>query len=347
MKKYLLVLTVIFAAWSCSGDDDGGTPPPPPSGNPSVVINEVAYLGDEVELFNNGNVNVDLSSYFLCLGPGTYRRIGDLQLQGNANLAPGEYLVITYAMPRAEGGLGLYRNNSDFADPDTLADFVQWGVDGSPRENVAVAAGIWTAGEFVEVVSDADNSIAFDGNGNAASDWAETTTPTLGAANSVTPPVRSVVINEVEYLVDDQIELYNSGDTPVDLTDYWLCFGPGAYFRIGDPAMTDIISGNISLAPGEFLVVSAVNLDAPDAAGAIGLYINDSNFADSSTIRDFVQWGAAGNARESVAVDAGIWDAGGFVPNVAVGSSIAYDGTGDTSADWSEDTTPTLGSGNN
>ena len=34
------------------------------------------------------------------------------------------------------------------------------------------------------------------------------------------------------------------------------------------------------------------------------------------------------------------------MPNVASGSSIAYDGEGFTSDDWAEDTTPTLGSGN-
>ncbi|MEM9001531.1 MAG: hypothetical protein AAGB24_14810, partial [Bacteroidota bacterium] len=61
----------------------------------------------------------------------------------------------------------------------------------------------------------------------------------------------------------------------------------------------------------------------------------------------FVQWGNSGNVRESVAVAAGIWNAGGYVPNVAPGSSIAYDGEGNTSDDWAEATTPTLGAANN
>ncbi|MEK6151957.1 hypothetical protein WIW50_01790 [Flavobacteriaceae bacterium 3-367] len=322
----------------------------------SVVLNEVAYLGDQVELYNNGNLTIDVSDYQLCLGPGTYRRIGDLTVSGDLALAPGAFLVATYDQintaagqiggANATGGLGLYINNSDFTAESTLADFVQWGDGGSIRESVAVAAGIWTAGDFVEVIADVDNSIAFDGEGNASSDWAETTTTTFGDANTVTAPVRSVVINEVEYLVNDEIEIYNNGDVTVDLASYWLCFGPGAYFRIGDPAMTDVVSGSVNLAPGEFLVVSAVSLSAPDAAGAVGLYINNTNFADANTIRDFVQWGAAGNAREIVAVTAGIWNAGGFVPNVANGSSIAYDGEGEASTDWVEDGTPSLGSGN-
>ncbi|MEO0900951.1 MAG: hypothetical protein AAFY00_02645, partial [Bacteroidota bacterium] len=186
MKKYLVIIALLTIAWSCS-EDDGDiviedpvvedptpTPTPDPTGEASVVLNEVAYLEGSVEIFNNGDVNVDLNDYFLCLGPGTYRRVGDLETEGNLDLAPGEFLVITYDMPNNEGGLGLYINNSDFTDASTLSDFVQWGASGTARENVAVEAGIWTAGDFVAVIGSANNSIAFDGEGNAASDWSET-----------------------------------------------------------------------------------------------------------------------------------------------------------------------------
>ena len=64
-----------------------------------------------------------------------------------------------------------------------MADFVQWGAAGSQRENVAVEAGIWTAGDFVEVLGSADNSIIFDGEGNGVENWDETTTPSLGGSN--------------------------------------------------------------------------------------------------------------------------------------------------------------------
>ena len=317
-----------------------------PAQNASIILNEVAYLNDSVELYNNGDIAVDVSDYFLCLGSGTYRRIGDLQTEGEVNMAPGSFLTIAYEMPNAQGGLGLYANNDGFGNSENIRSFVQWGAAGSQRENVAVAANIWTEGEYVMVVGSADNSIAYDGEGFSATDWSETTETTFGAANIFTTPVvRSVVINEVEYLVNDQIELYNNGNTEVDLTDYWMCFGPGQYFRIGNTAQTSIVSGDINLAPGEFLVVSAVVHDASDTAGAVGLY-NTNSFESAANIRSFVQWGASGNARESVAVDAGIWNEGGFVPNVTSGSSIAYDGEGFTSNDWNEDNTPSLGSSN-
>lgn len=314
----------------------------------SVILNEVGYLGNYLELYNNGNTAVDVSDYFLCLGPGTYRRVGDLEVEGELEIQPGAFLNIAYEMPNAIGGVGLYANNTGFGDPANILDFVQWGAAGSPRENVAADAGIWTAGEYVEVVGNSEYSIAYDGEGSSASDWSETTTTTFGAPNEFTAPeVISVIINEVEYLIDDQIELYNNGNTTVDLSDYWMCFGPGQYFRIGDPAMTTVVSGNMNLEAGGFLVISPATLTAPDDAGGLGLYANNNGFGSAENIRSFVQWGASGNVRESVAVEAGIWNAGGFVPNVANGSSIAYAGEGFTADDWIEDDTPTLGEGNN
>ncbi|MEM0932879.1 MAG: hypothetical protein AAGJ12_10455, partial [Bacteroidota bacterium] len=149
MKKYFFPAILLATMWSCTEDDFSGATDDdptvdPPEATASVVINEVAYLEGSLELYNNGDISVDLSDYFLCLGPGTYRRIADLPTDGEINLPPNEFLVIDYDMPNAIGGLGLYANNSDFTDPATIRDFVQWGEGGTARENVAVAAGIWT-----------------------------------------------------------------------------------------------------------------------------------------------------------------------------------------------------------
>ena len=147
-----------------------------------------------MEILNAGNTTVDLSGYFLCLAPTTYRQIGALPVvSGQTTLAPGELLVVTYDQINVAagqindvsgtGGLGLYVDNSDFTDPSTLADFVQWGAAGSIREVTAVAAGQWTAGEFVDVIGSDVTSIIFDGQGDAAANWAETATPSFGATN--------------------------------------------------------------------------------------------------------------------------------------------------------------------
>jgi len=347
MKKNVfkaIALSLLIGMASCKDDDPVAEQPdqnPTPTGQASVVLNEVQYLGNGVEIFNNGDLPVDLSDYWLCLGPGQYSRIGALTTVGNVTLGTGEYLSISYEMPESEGGLGLYSTN-DFTNADAMVDFVQWGASGAARENVAVDANLWTAGEFVAVSDNADNSIIFDGEGNGASNWAETTSVTLGAENVLTLPMearRSIVLNEVQYGNLNQIEIYNNGDLTVDLSSYWLCLGPGQYQQLGG---ADIVSGDVNLVSGEFLVVRYA---LPDDQGGLGLYSNDQ-FTNSESIMDFVQWGAAGAARENVAVGAGIWTDGDFVPVVGQSASIEYDGEGDASSDWTEEAIPSLGEAN-
>ncbi len=340
-NKMLYAMAALSFFASCSDDDDAAPITNPVNTTAEVVLNEVRYQGDDrVEIFNKGTETADLSDYWLCLGPQTYRKIGDLTPEsGNIELEAGGYLVLSYDLPDTDGGLGLYSTN-EFENSEAIVDFVQYGAAGSVRENVAVAAGIWTAGEFVPTVISADHSIIFDGDGNGAANWAETTTPTFGQENMLMVAQRSVVFNEVNYGEDKLIEIYNNGSVTVDLAPYWLCLGPGRYLQIDAVTPT---SGNKQLAPGEFLVV---NWDALGESEGLGLY-STNTFGSSDAIVDFVQWGSSGSARENVAAGAGIWTAGEFVPNVALGSySIAYDGEGDAASDWEQDETPTFGSAN-
>lgn len=180
----------------------------------SVVLNEVRFQGDDtIELLNNGQSSLDLSNYWLCLGPGQYVELGTLSpIRGNINLASGEYLVVNYELPDTDGGLGLY-NTNDFTNAEALVDFVQWGSAGSAREDVAVAAGQWIAGEFVAPVSSSSNSIAYDGEGDAANDWKETTNLTFGAVNEITEPTTSnfniTITNIINYLA---VQVFNTPD---------------------------------------------------------------------------------------------------------------------------------------
>ena len=50
----------------------------------------------------------------------------------------------------SDGELGLYRSSS-FNSPDAIVDYVEWGSSNHARSGVAVAAGIWVPGGFVEV----------------------------------------------------------------------------------------------------------------------------------------------------------------------------------------------------
>jgi len=194
---------------SCSDDDDSGqvdsggeeTPPEVVGG---AAINEFSVTGDWVELANFSNAPIDVSGYFLCLGPGTYRAIGDLEILAgeSATIAPGQFLVVGYSLPDNSGGLGLYESNTGvFVDPEVLADFVQYGEAGSIRESVAVSAGIWTDGDFVTLPSSSSSSLAYDGTGNSSSDW-EAATPTVGTANVPlgTTTFNVTITNSINYL---------------------------------------------------------------------------------------------------------------------------------------------------
>ena len=256
-------------------------------------------------------------------------------------LNAGDYLVVTWDDLSNSAGLGLYATNQ-FTSSEAIRDFVQWGAAGSARENVAAAAGIWTTGDFIAEVKTAQNTIIYDGEGNGLENWAETTEATFGSENVLKEPeaVKSIVINEVNYSDSKQIEIWNNGDVDVDISNYWLCLGPGKYLQLKNAT---VISGSTQLNASEFLVVSWDDLS--DSAG-LGLY-ETNQFTSSEAIKDFVQWGAAGSARENVAAAAGIWTAGDFVPVVSQASySIAYDGEGDVSSDWNEDATPSFGTGN-
>lgn len=139
---------------------------------------------------------------------------------------------------------------------------------------------------------------------------------------------------------NDRIELINRGDRTVDVAGLWLC-ARGAYQQLGDAT---VISGSLNLLPDSYLVVSSstVPLDAADSD--VGLY-RSAAFTDSDAIIDYVQYGAADQLRESVAVDAGIWVAGAFEDVPAADESLAWFGPGQGPAAWGIGM-PTFGSDN-
>ncbi len=138
-----------------------------------------------------------------------------------------------------------------------------------------------------------------------------------------------IVINEIN--ANGDIELANIGTASQNVASYWLCNFP-AYSTISN--LTIVCGGDMMLDPGELLTVSGFTVDAAD--GEMGLYlIND--YTDPNDLIDYVEWGSSGHQRSSVAVQAGIWTTGDFVPAFSAPNSLEYNGTGDSSSDWSED----------
>ena len=96
---------------------------------------------------------------------------GSTATTGNLILAPNEEIEFTVSINDTSSDVGLYINNSGFANSDNLQEFMQFGedVDTSGREDVAVAAGIWTVDEFV--ANPGPFSYTGDGAQNGASFW--------------------------------------------------------------------------------------------------------------------------------------------------------------------------------
>lgn len=149
---------------------------------------------------------------------------------------------------------------------------------------------------------------------------------------------QSVRINEIDP-AGNWVELHNAGDAEVDVAGWQFCNRP-AYAAIGD---LEVVAGSTTIPAGGYLVVrwDAIHAGGPE----LGLYTS-SQFGSADALVDYVEYGAAGGGRESVAVEAGLWEAGTFMDVPAEGSSLAYMGGGDTMlANWSE-AAPTPGEEN-
>jgi len=164
-----------------------------------IRITEISESGQWFELKNTANGSVDISAAELCANI-NYAEAEELTVEayddtGNQDLtlAAGEYIALQWNEIDADNGdFGVYEaGTSNFADPDNIIDYVRWGPDESQadRQDVAVGAGIWTDGDFVEAAQEG-GTIAFLGDDAAANDdpadWDEGN-PTPAAGNVILP----------------------------------------------------------------------------------------------------------------------------------------------------------------
>jgi hypothetical protein len=123
----------------------------------------------------------------------------------------------------------------------------------------------------------------------------------------------------------NSVTLKNFGDANATISGYWFCNFP-AYGQVSS------MTGVTDLGPGEEVNVGSTINFAP-ADGEFGLYTSGS-FSSPAAMIDYMQWGSAGHQRESVAVGAGVWDAGTFI-SVAPPFEYNGDGTQNGVAFWS------------
>lgn len=115
----------------------------------------------QIQIKNFGMMAVDISTYRLC-ALFDYPILNQAPVtisSGDFNLSPNESATITWDNTGGAGFLadssdvGLYLPSGSFGSAANMVDFMQYGAGGQGRENVAVAGGRWTAGDFLETSS--------------------------------------------------------------------------------------------------------------------------------------------------------------------------------------------------
>ena len=299
MKKIILPLVALLAmAVSCSSDDDS-TDDNTGGGEVEGVLRilSVDAENDLVTLTNLGEGTIDIGDYFLCLGPGTYRQISG-QTTEDTNLELNETITVSYDVNPDADGLSIFSTNTfESSDPEILVDFVQWGAGDQPRVDQAVTAGRWdNANNFVEGVN------IFTYNGGVADVGSTFWTGEEEAQEEGILRILSVDA------VNDMVTLTNLGEGSIDIGDYFLCLGPGTYRQISGQTTEDT-----NLEPNETITVP-YNVN-PMEDGLSIFSTNSFTSSDPEILVDYVQWGAANQARSGQAVAAGRWDdVNNFVP---------------------------------
>jgi hypothetical protein len=148
------------------------------------------------------------------------------------------------------------------------------------------------------------------------------------------------------------VEIANLGSSAVSISGWRLAAG----------AEVATLPGGLALAGGQRYLIHLSADGANDAlhfytgssfapvdaaAHSLALYAASGALTDPAAMRDFVQWGAAGQPHESVAANASLWTAGEYLPISSEGNSMQLCGTvSGTASSWLE-SSPTLGGPNN
>ena len=270
-----------------------------------IKINEVMFAPDDsvewVELYNGGLASVDLTGWSLSDEDGG----AEYEFLTTVELPSESYLIIrsdegTDDTDFSDGQGVVYANHgSDYANSgdqvalydnaQQIIDFVAWGSVAGADADKAIAADLWTEDDYVDIDDlRAGESIGLivDGEDNDVSaDWQIFTHATPGETNANATIEYSDRIRLNEILpnpsttenTDEFIELYNTGDTVVDLTG-WI---------LGDASTTYTIAAadfgsTIIAATGYFTVYRDQSKIALNNNGdSVKLYQPDQNLLDS------------------------------------------------------------------
>lgn len=140
MKEYLLATSFIFFAFSSGA---------------VVRVIKIDYANSEIEVKNFATFTYSYNTFQISKNS-TYVTLGSLPLVSGTlvNMPAGSTARLTKIIPpgiSAGASMAIWYPNSlpSNATVSNLVDFLQYGSAGHDYESVAVAAGKWTAGDFI------------------------------------------------------------------------------------------------------------------------------------------------------------------------------------------------------
>ena len=139
--------------------------------------------------------------------------------------------------------------------------------------------------------------------------------------------VRILAVNPTTH----EVTLKNFGTVSQNVGTHFLCIFPD-YKQI---STMEVLSGSTNIAVNASLTV--IWPDGHGTDGELGYYINSTNFAVGTNMRDYMEWGSTGHTRSALAVSQGYWFTGDFVPN---DPGFTFTGTGTQHGDafWTNQT---------
>lgn len=194
-----------------------------------VVINEVLYdpdgtdTGKEyIRLYNNGDSDVDLTNWDLDPSSAPYFTFPSFILKSKTFV---NIYINTFGtdsetdlydndssnMSNTKGPIALF--NSTTHSQSTIIDYIEYGEAGQSNESKAVAAGIWTAGDFIPD-ADEGKAIKLKTNGvdnNSSDDWQEAS-PTLTEVSETPTPLEDPSEEEPVSGTSNQPPIPDAGD---------------------------------------------------------------------------------------------------------------------------------------
>lgn len=245
MKKYI-ILSIITAMifTGCVKDEQPAPAPPPAEKYGDIVINELMtkdltdpYFvdgagdgADWIELYNKGTQAVNIAGMWVTDKPGEVADYNQIPSSDAAitTIPPNGYLVLICGAVDNEGG--------DI--PNSIMDgkvFIDMGLSSSGDNFAAIYDPDKVEIDITDDFNGLEDDKSFGRTTDAGSEWATLASKTPGASNAggVIPEVGKVVINEFMCSNDvwdvpgdngdqpDWIELYNTGDTPIDIGGWY------------------------------------------------------------------------------------------------------------------------------